>query len=93
MCCERALKARDRSSVRLWCCASVCARLRVGLCVVGLILRSKMDAVLYTKNGHQNNFNLMTHTIEVCAVSGRSLIGAVHVVFDTEAHTLGAKPA
>ena len=52
-----------------------------------------MDAVLYPKNGHQNNFNLMTHTIEVCAVSGRSLIGAVHVVFDTEAHTLGAKPA
>ena len=46
-------------------------RLRVGLFVVGCTLRPKMDAVLYTKNGHNNNFNLVAHTIEVCAVSGR----------------------
>ena len=46
-------------------------RLRVGLCVVGCILRPKMDPVLYPKNGHKTNFNLVTHIIEVCAVSWR----------------------
>ena len=55
--------------VQLGSKARVC--LRVGSCVVGCILRPKMDTVWYRKNGNKTNFNLVTHTIEVCAVSGR----------------------
>ena len=71
------------------------ARLREGMCVVGCILRPKMDADLYPKNEHTNNFNLVVHTTEVygasCARGSRSLPEALHVVFELDARHLRDK--
>ena len=54
-----------------------------------------MDAALYPKHGHTNNFNLMAHLIDVCSVgdanSSRAPLGALHVVFESDARHFGNK--